>query len=132
MLGATGHREWRKKHGASGVSKNNLVCGGFGTIGLIQMGSMEQFMVLSFLFMYVFIYFYIWILVTIHFSCLEDYCNAFFLWDSSCVLWTQKVLLAFYWQEGIKGIKLITQYIYVWRKSIYCVSPAKTGLLKYM
>ncbi len=32
----------------------------------------------------------VWILVTIHFTCLGDDCNVFFLWNSSRVQWTKK------------------------------------------
>ncbi len=47
-----------------------------------------------------YVLFYIWKLVTIHYNCLRDYCNTFFLWNSSSVLWMEKIQPTFYQHES--------------------------------
>ncbi len=63
------------------VSQNNLTRWGCGTLGLLQMSSMEAF--------YVFVLYFlcIWKLFIIRFNCLRDHCKGFFfpLWNSSSV-----------------------------------------------
>ncbi len=59
---------------------------------------------------FIMVYFYIWILVTIHFGCFADYCQAFFLWNSSSVLWIKKLHSTFYQHEGEK---IVTEFSFL-------------------
>ncbi len=68
---------------------------GFSTLGLLWTSSMETFYGLIMC-----VFSNIWNLVTIHFNCLGNYCKAFFLWNSSSILWTKKLQQTFHAHEG--------------------------------
>ncbi len=59
------------------------------------------------------------ILVTIRYNCLRVYCDAFFLWNSSSVLWAEILLMTFHRHEEER---VMTEFsflgeLYLWRRS---------------